>query len=594
MRKWRERMEALSLSKKVAAAMLLTPILSSLIILIFYYGYMRQFYREKVTIFQENNRQAMAVNLRNISKQMDYVSSQLLGMAVLDEDFGGYSQKTPYEKLVLNREVNAQLINICISNEFIDNIYMMDFEGNSYTSNGKWDQKSYLEEMDVEIHKDQEGRSEILPPHPANYRYLGSTSSDVYMVSLVIYLNRYTKSGAIGLIQIDIPYEKVRKAVELLEMTEEDFSFIVDGKKRLIYAPNKEDVGKEIEKVTFGTYSLGEVWRQAQKEASGTAVVSVPLEMGDWTLVQVNSDSMLQEELGKMQNTWSLIFLICLLCAVGCSLSLSQSITRPITNLIRSMGKVGKGNFNIQVEQPGNRELAALVCSFNSMIQEVDSLMKENIQKEHEKTRVQMMALNAKINSHFLYNTLNTIKWQAITLKQMDIANSIVALTKILEYSYKNSPDLVPMKDEIAFIQDYIFIQNIRYGSHVSVEYDLEEDSRECLVLKMLLQPIVENALLHGFQSREGRNVIVLQCRKVQECMEVCIFDNGKGFVYEGFDKLTGIGLNNVKERLELYFGEKGRLELSSVVGQGTHVTLWFPIIREKGEEIDETTADRR
>ena len=101
------------------------------------------------------------------------------------------------------------------------------------------------------------------------------------------------------------------------------------------------------------------------------------------------------------------------------------------------MGKVSQGNFNIQVEKPDNKDLAELVESFNTMILEVDVLMKENIQKEHEKTRMEMMALNAKINSHFLYNTLNTIKWQAISQSQMDIANSIVALTKILEYSCK-------------------------------------------------------------------------------------------------------------------------------------------------------------
>lgn len=304
-----------------------------------------------------------------------------------------------------------------------------------------------------------------------------------------------------------------------------------------------------------------------------------------WTLVQVNSNTMLREEMGKMQKTWIFIFLVCLICAGCVSLSLSHSITKPIMNLIGSMGKVSKGNFDIQVEQPRNKDLAALVASFNSMIQEVDTLMKENIQKEHEKTYMQMTALNAKINSHFLYNTLNTIKWQAISKKQMEIAESIVALIKILEYSCKNTLDLVPMEEELQFIKDYIYIQNIRYGSQVTVNYDLEEACRECLVLKMLLQPIVENALLHAFDNRKGEHVITLKGSMEDGSVKICVYDNGKGFQYEGFDKLTGIGLNNVKERLELHFGKESSLEINSVIGEGTCVTILFPVVREERNE---------
>ena len=146
-------------------------------------------------------------------------------------------------------------------------------------------------------------------------------------------------------------------------------------------------------------------------------------------------------------------------------------------------------------------ELSELVSGFNTMIQEVDMLMKENIQKEHDKTRMEMIALNAKINSHFLYNTLNTIKWQAIAEKQMGIAESIVALTKILEYSFRNTLDMVPLEDELRFIEDYIYFQSIRYACSVKMKYDIEDACRHCLVPKMILQPIVENALLHAFDK---------------------------------------------------------------------------------------------
>lgn len=586
MERWRQKLEELSLSKKIAIAMLLTPILSSLIIFCFYYGYMKEFYREKVEIFQENHRENMTANVKNMLRQIENVSGQVLGLAVLSEDFEGYSQKDVYQKLLLNREVTSSLTNICISNEVIDNIYMLDFDGNSFTSNGEWDKNQYLVEMDTEITPSQKGRTVVLPPHPASYRYLGGSSHAPYMISFVTYLNRYTQSGAIGMIQIDIPYKKLAEAMELLDMTQEDFAFLINKEGMLIYAPNEEDVGKAAALVEYGAYNLGKIWEEAKQGVHPvTSVKTEDFGSLGWTLVQVNSNTMLREEMGKMQKTWIFIFLVCLICAGCVSLSLSHSITKPIMNLIGSMGKVSKGNFDIQVEQPRNKDLAALVASFNSMIQEVDTLMKENIQKEHEKTYMQMTALNAKINSHFLYNTLNTIKWQAISKKQMEIAESIVALIKILEYSCKNTLDLVPMEEELQFIKDYIYIQNIRYGSQVTVNYDLEEACRECLVLKMLLQPIVENALLHAFDNRKGEHVITLKGSMEDGSVKICVYDNGKGFQYEGFDKLTGIGLNNVKERLELHFGKESSLEINSVIGEGTCVTILFPVVREERNE---------
>lgn len=364
-----------------------------------------------------------------------------------------------------------------------------------------------------------------------------------------------------------------------MEMTEEDFAFVVDAEGNLIYAPEKENAGKQVSEVSYGVYQLGDLCQSVSQKDMPSFLKAESLGKMGWKLIQVNGDSMLREELQKIQTTWILIFLVCLLCAAGFSLSLSHSITKPVVTLIKSMGEISRGNFDIQVEQPQMPELSELVSGFNTMIQEVDMLMKENIQKEHDKTRMEMMALNAKINSHFLYNTLNTIKWQAIAEKQMGIAESIVALTKILEYSFRNTLDMVPLEDELRFIEDYIYIQSIRYACSVKMKYDIEDACRHCLVPKMILQPIVENALLHAFDKQAGNNRILLSCISKNLIMRITVYDNGKGFDYQGFDKLTGIGLTNVRERLHLNFGENGRLEIKSEVGQGTTVIMEMPLM---------------
>lgn len=569
--------------------MLITPIVSSLIILGFYYSYTKKFYREKVEIFQDNNRKNITANINNILRQIDTISEQLLGLTVLSSEFEGYSQKSAYERLLLNRKITSQLTNICISNDIIDHVYMMDFEGNGFSSNSEWNQAAFCDELGQQLSSEQQGMTVIRPPHKASYRYRNSSKNSSYMVSFMVYLNRYTQSGAIGLIQIDIPYEKIKQAIELLEMTEDDFSFIVDENNCLIYAPEQEKLGKNVFDVTYGKYNLGELCQELCKkevDASNSNVKQITMKTlsnKEWYLIQVNSNAMFQEELNKIQNTWLWVFATCLLCTLGLSLSLSHSITKPITVLIGSMGQVSRGDFSVKVKKPENKDLAELVESFNIMIREVDILMQENIQKEHEKTRIEMLALNAKINSHFLYNTLNTIKWQAISKKQMEIANSIVALTEILEYSCRNTLDMVILEEELQFVEDYIYIQNMRYGSNVAVRYQIEDECKKCLVLKMLLQPIVENALLHAFDGSMKNSLITLSCMRERKKIKISIYDNGRGFKYEGIDKLTGIGLNNIKDRLALNYGAEAKMLIHSEIGKGTCVTVIFPSV-EKGK----------
>ena len=167
MRKWIGKFKTISIQKKMAIAMLVTPVLSSLIILGFYYNYTREFYREKVAIFQENNRKNMTANVNNILRQIDTVSDQVLGLAVLSSEFENYSEKSTYDRLLLYRKITSQLTNICISNDTIDNIYILDFDGNGFSSNSEWNEDVYKEELAEPLSRDQQGKTVILPPHRA-------------------------------------------------------------------------------------------------------------------------------------------------------------------------------------------------------------------------------------------------------------------------------------------------------------------------------------------------------------------------------------------------------------------------------------------
>jgi sensor histidine kinase YesM len=527
----------------------------------------------------------MTSQMNNIMDQSIVASNQVLGLAVTSSSFNDYSSMNMYQKLMLKREVEAQLSNIRIANNSIDNFYLIGFENNFYTSNTEWNREEFLKLDWVKIDKNQAGYSVTIPTHKADYRYLNSGNYSPSVVSLLTYLNSANENSIIGLVQIDINYNTIKKAMASMTMTDKDFAYIIDGKGNIIYSPDENLVGRNMNassdefdnylkiynKVSGYTYIKDHDQTIRTSDVRGT----------DWRIIQVNSENMLKGELAKARDIWFLFAVICLVAAILLALSLSHSITKPVLKIIKSMKKVSYGNFNTKVEMIDDKDLAVLADSFNIMVSEVDKLMKENVQKENERITMELTALNSQINSHFLYNTLNTIKWMAIRQGANDIVKMIVALVNMLEYSCKNIDKPVLIPEEIKFIEDYVYIQQVRCNNNANVKFELDEELQYCKILKMLLQPIVENAMLHGFADRNTDNEILIRGKLKEDRISLQICDNGKGFHYDTMDKLTGVGLHNIQNRIRLNYGDEYKLTVESEVDVGTCVSIEIPVVKE-------------
>lgn len=577
--------ERLSVKTQVMIGVMIVPVVSSLILLIFFYRNIRGFYVERVQDMQRHTVDLVAGDLEDFVKQCETVSEQVLGLVVFQDDLEGYSQKSAYEKLLLTRNINAQILNIKLANKVVDHIYLLNFDGQGFSTNTEWNKRVFLEGLPAKPVFGQQGRKLVIPPREAEYVYINPAKSIPLRISYVMYLNQYTKSGTIGLLQLDVKYSQLEHIMKNAVLGEGDFSFILDGEGRMIYAPEKELAGKSLAEAAYQGRALRQFADKRDGERTDTDTVRVRAIAGsDWKLVQVNSDTLLNRELGKAMATWIMVLAVYIVCAISVSVSIARGITTPIMAMIDSMKAAGRGNFKVRILDSYNKELASLSENFSQMVSKIDVLMRENIQKEHEKTALQMQALNARINSHFLYNTLNGIKWQAIKSGQMPIAESIVALTRILEYSYKDTGNLVSLEEEISFINDYAYVQNMRYGSHVRLQYDIEPGTEKCMILKMLLQPIVENAFMYAFDREEKENIVGIKCIRDENKLIITVRDNGKGFAFQGMDKLTGIGLNNILQRMKLNFEEEGRLEINSASGEGTCVIVTVPEIPYEGK----------
>ncbi len=583
-----------SLRFRFTVAIIFMSIVPGLILTFLFYNNMEKFYKEKIQIFQINLLDQMTSRMNNIMEQSKVASDQVLGLAVASGSFNDYPSMDLHQRLMLKRELESQLSNIRIANASIDNFYLIGFENNFYTSNTEWNREKFLKLDWVKLDRGQEGGSVTIPTHKADYRYLNSGNSSTLVVSLVTYLNTVNAHSMIGLVQIDINYNTIKKAMDPMTMTAQDFAYIVDTKGNIIYSPEEKLAGKNIE----GFSSEWDHYRDSYQKVSGYSYVkdreqtlrTSDIRGTDWRIIQVNSETMLKGELAKARRIWFLFAVICLVAAILLAVSLSHSVTKPVLKIIKSMKRVGHGNFNTKVEKIEDRDLAVLADSFNIMVAEVDKLMKENVQKENERITMELTALNAQINSHFLYNTLNTIKWMAIRQGAKDIVRMIVALVNMLEYSCKNIDQPVLIPEEIKFIEDYVYIQQVRCKSNTNIKFELDEELKECKILKMLLQPIVENAMLHGFADRSTGNEILIRGRYLETRIQLQISDNGKGFYYDSMDKLTGVGLHNIQNRLRLNYGEEYRLTLESKVDVGTCVSVEIPVIRERVETVAEDT----
>ena len=218
------------------------------------------------------------------------------------------------------------------------------------------------------------------------------------------------------------------------------------------------------------------------------------------------------------------------------------------------------------------------------MEKEISRLIHENYEIRLREKETQLKMLSIQINPHFLYNTLNTINMLAIRNGDEETSDLIVSLSEMLQYSLKNGEEKIRLEEEIAWLSNYLYIMTRRYSNVFQTEFDIDEELMECKVPKFFLQPLVENAIRHGFEGiKEGGLLRVTACRE-QDSIHFQVQDNGKGmdqktidhFITEGMNN-DRIGLSNVHRRLLLIYGKRYRVSVESAPGQGTLLNLYLP-----------------
>lgn len=276
------------------------------------------------------------------------------------------------------------------------------------------------------------------------------------------------------------------------------------------------------------------------------------------------------------------------------SFYLVHSLTRPIHVLVRKMSLVMEGELNAKIGTSKIAEMAALGRTFNHMLDQIKLLLRQREEQEQAKRKAEFAALQSQINPHFLINTLNAIKLMALISRTDNIRNMTNALMRLVSSSFNRGGVLIRFSDEIANLKHYLYIMEIRYGNKFEVEWHIDPQAESKYLLKLLLQPILENSIVHGMAGKETSGKIVIQARIYEGSLHIVISDNGEGMTEEQLEEFrtrrsphtfTGMGVANVHHRIQLHHGEDYGIILTVNEPKGTKVSMKIPIIHRDQEE---------
>lgn len=447
-------------------------------------------------------------------------------------------------------------------------------------------QKHYLSRTetisvsDEEIWESKAVKLAVEEPEVMHYSFsdgaytMTTKDTDVIIVSKALYYQE--REEVYGVVLATLTMEDMKKYYDYFVTDYTEF-YLVGDNDQVFCSSDKNSVGNKLP-----SFSLGHTVMKRELNYLGCTMYGV-----------IDSHN----ALGKLYNM-SLLIIICVaigivMLAVG-SIYTRQTL-KPLSQLVEKMSTLKEGNFTEYMPLSGTSEVRELASTYNYMLDDIQNYIKELLRIQKEKRKSEIKALQMQINPHYIYNTLASIKWLLYRNDTDTIVKTMDAFISLLRNTISNADEFITVEQEIRNLNDYILINHVRYGEAVKVEYFISNGCKNCMLPKLLIQPFIENAFFHAFpDGKSGTIQIVMQVK--ENNLEIKVVDDGIGMTQEQTEKLasgesnkehfTGIGINNVQDRIKLIYGKEYGLVIDSEDGVGTSITIKLPA-REK-ENMDE------
>lgn len=410
--------------------------------------------------------------------------------------------------------------------------------------------------------------------------------------------NIYDADQKLGMLFIGIRREALLDSIKDIDISESTQLLLIDDNYNLV-ASNQRS--REIEYYRQGDLAFKKNLTNpgsnpiVHVNGKDYYVTTSQVEPYEWSVVSLTP---LQEIRSQHQVLlrFTLIASVSLLLIVGLlSMFLSRNITSPIQKLLRSMSDFKRGDFNQKVPVQSNDEIGLLTQRYNQMVVDLNELIQKVYISQTNQKMIELKTLQAQIEPHFLYNTLDYIFLNSKINGDNDTAEVVRSLSQLFRISLNRGNDYYRLENEINQIRAYVHIQHARFPNRFRVEYDIDPIVEPYLTSKLLLQPIVENAIIHSFTAKtDGEGILRITGHMAAEGIVFTVEDNGRGMTELQVAELLevsprssgGYGIKNVNERLTMLFGEEYRLRISSTEGKGTIVTIYLPVIHNEEEWV--------
>ena len=408
-------------------------------------------------------------------------------------------------------------------------------------------------------------------------------------------LKAYYQNNQSATLIINIDEMKLSSMYNYIAGTSGNSMYLIDKRGIVISHADRTRIGSNCP--WFGDIDAGTNRGSLNYKSSMTEnrIIYYRMENSDWVFVNEIPVNEFIKDILTLNTIVLIIYAISLIVAFFSSLYWIQKITRPLNELTSAMKGLENGRLGLVLKKIPRNELGLLGCQFNKMSLSISELIEKNRIIEQEKRAVEMEVLQAQINPHFLFNTLNSIKWMAVVANAKNIADSLSTLGAIIQPIFKNRSIMCTLKEEIEYVTNYLTIMNYRYGKGISINFNIPEHYMECLILRFILQPIIENSFSHGMNNHIGEGEIHIEMDVNHDDIQLTVIDNGEGISEEKLKNINcelsvqtegesvndrGIGLVNVNRRIRLHFGKEYGISVESTLGVGTRVILSMPLTK--------------
>ncbi|ADL70107.1 sensor histidine kinase [Thermoanaerobacterium thermosaccharolyticum] len=529
---------------------------------------------------KETSYQTLNQANKNISKMLENMKNALLYVSMnkeLQYFLSRSGAETPFN---VSREIIAIRNSILlpkIFNENYSSIEIFALHKDQYLTR--------LEQNDVMSSKVVENKEWYKKTLEINGKLFWYVNNDFgkQMISvsrLVFDVKNFTKP--IAVISVDMDMSKIASIISDINLGKSSKIYIIDDKGKLIYSEDNSYLYK------YGLKMYGNNSGNSLITVNGNKMMVIynTLQNG-WKLIGMVSLDELNEKARVIRNLIYITALLSLATASLISLYFSHSISYPIIELASEMKKAENGDFNMHIGEKWSGEIGVLYSSFNYMIKKINELIYEVYLSKIKEKDAELKALQAQINPHFLYNTLDSINWIAIEHKIPEISKIVNSLASILRYSINKGNDISTVEKEINHVESYIIIQKIRFKDKFEADFNIDKRILPYKTIKLILQPLVENAVIHGIESYEGKGEILINGYLSEEGNIIFeVINNGNlidldlvnDILNTPADDRENYGIKNVNERIKLYYGKQYGLNYQIINGR-TIASITIPAV---------------